>query len=296
MLSRDLGRAPARQWVNRRPPTVLTGPPVSSPYRRLTPRRCPPPFPRVGGARAGSRAESVSERPPRRRYHVPAGTWDVERIILALRDWAELVGDPPRVLDWCPVERSEPTYRAHLWERHYPRWPEHSTVSHALGSWRQALIAAELPVDRPPLALPLQDRIAAARIMHAQGLAHAEIAAELGVHPNVIGKYLHAHLCKCGENYVVVGRLCTTCANRRAPARSWTREDLLAAILRWSDLEGRPPDQRAVADWARYKQSLGARIPRLADRKGRPARLRLLEPGSEGRRHHACASNRSHES
>lgn len=183
----------------------------------------------------------MSERPPRRRYHVPAGTWDVERIILALRDWAELVGDPPRVLDWCPVERSEPTYRAHLWERHYPRWPEHSTVSHALGSWRQALIAAELPVDRPPLALPLQDRIAAARIMHAQGLAHAEIAAELGVHPNVIGKYLHAHLCKCGENYVVVGRLCTTCANRRAPARSWTREDLLAAILRWSDLEGRPP-------------------------------------------------------
>ena len=128
----------------------------------------------------------------------------------------------------------------------------------ALGSWRQALIAAELPVDRPPLVLALQDRIAAARSLHARGLARGEIAAELGVHPSVISKYLYAHLCKCGQSYVVVGRLCTPCANRRAPARSWTREDLLAAIQRWSDLEGRSPTSeqwqtgpRTSARWQR---------------------------------------------
>jgi hypothetical protein len=111
----------------------------------------------------------VSDGPPTRRYHVPPSTWNAERIIAALRDWADLVGDPPRVLDWCPVERSEQLYRAQVWERHYPRWPEASTVVRTLGSWRQALITAGLPVDRPPLVLPmpLQDRIRAAHSMRA---------------------------------------------------------------------------------------------------------------------------------
>jgi hypothetical protein len=92
----------------------------------------------------------MSGRPPTRRQHVPPRTWNAERLAIALRDWTELVGEPPRVLDWCPADRSDGRYRASLWERHYPRWPEASTVVRTLGSWRDGLIAAGLPVDRPP--------------------------------------------------------------------------------------------------------------------------------------------------
>ena len=163
-----------------------------------------------------------------------------------MRDWNALVGDPLRVLDWCPVERSTPGYRAELWELHYPRWPEASTVTRTSGSWRQALLRAELPVDRPPLPLALQDRITAAHRMREQRLTHIEIAAELGVHAKVVGQYLRARLCDCGNNYVVIGERCNTCANRRGPTRDWTPEELTAAIQRWRDLEGRPPRS---AEW-----------------------------------------------
>ena len=183
----------------------------------------------------------MSERPPTKRYHVPAGTWSAERIVDSLRDWAELVGQAPRVLDRCPVERSGTGYRARLWERHYPRWPEASTVVRYFGSWRKGLIAAGLPVDRPPLELPLQERIQAARRMRAQRLSYREIAAELGVYPDVVGQYLRAHLCECGRNYVVVGSRCQECARHRARRHEWTRQEALEAIVRWSEVEGRAP-------------------------------------------------------
>jgi hypothetical protein len=96
-------------------------------------------------------------------------------------------------------------------------------VVRAFGSWREGLIAAGLPVDRPPLSLALQERIAAARSMGAQGVSRAEIAAELGVYVDVVGKYLRARLCECGESYVVVGRRCNRWANRRGPVRAWMR-------------------------------------------------------------------------
>jgi hypothetical protein len=108
-----------------------------------------------------------------------------------------------------------------------PRWPEASTVKGTFGSWGEALIAG-LPVNRPPPALALQDRIPSGAqqpgsppltaCAHKVVLSYPDIAAELGVHPNVIGKYLHAHLCdERRRTYVVVAQRCPACANRRDP-------------------------------------------------------------------------------
>jgi hypothetical protein len=201
---------------------------------------------RDGRRRSVVAARGGDGRPPTRPYHVAPGSWNATAIAGALLDWAEMHREPPRVLDWCPVERSQPRYRAQVWAEHYPRWPEASTVVRICGSWRGALLAAGLPVDRPPLTLPLQRRIAAARTMRAAGLTHVEIAAELGVHRSVVGTYMRAHLCDCGQSYVVVGWRCNGCANRRSPTRRWTRKELVDALRRWAQLEGRAPTS---TDW-----------------------------------------------
>jgi len=184
----------------------------------------------------------MSDGPPTRLHHVSGGTWSAEQIKKAFQDWTQLVGEAPRVLDWCPVERTSPGYHAHLWERHYPRWPEASTVARYFGFWRAGLIAAGLPVDRPPLELPLQERIQAAHRMRAQRLSRREIAVDLGVHTRTVSNYLSAHLCQCGYNYVVVGTVCETCAvRRRLRTHEWTHERVLQAILDWAELDGGPP-------------------------------------------------------
>ena len=243
----------------------------------------------AGPKRDGRRRSVVAARggdghPPTRPYHVAPGSWNATSIAGALLDWAEMHREPPRVLDWCPVERSQPGYRAQVWAEHYARWPEASTVVRICGSWRGALLAAGLPVDRPPLTLPLQRRIAAARTMRAAGLTHVEIAAELGVHRSVVGTYMRAHLCDCGQSYVVVGWRCNGCANRRGPTRPWTRKELVDALRRWAQLEGGAPtstDWRSGEGGCERWQREYPRWPSVKQVEG----IRIMERGAEGGGH-----------
>jgi DNA-binding NarL/FixJ family response regulator len=68
-------------------------------------------------------------------------------------------------------------------------------VAHYHGTFGAALLAAGLPGGRPPLELPLNERVDAARRMAAAGFSAETIAGELGVHAGTVGTYLRAHMC-----------------------------------------------------------------------------------------------------
>ena len=71
------------------------------------------------------RGRSASPR-PRRGRNPPPGTWNRERIVVALRDWKHTVGEPPRSYDWSPpLARAlgRESARSRRWDAEHPRWP-----------------------------------------------------------------------------------------------------------------------------------------------------------------------------
>lgn len=62
----------------------------------------------------------------RRERRAPAGTWNPERVIAALRDWAREFGEPPRIYEWSvAVARAVESEdgRVRRWAAEHPRWP-----------------------------------------------------------------------------------------------------------------------------------------------------------------------------
>jgi hypothetical protein len=184
--------------------------------------------------------------------------WSAERVLDALRDWANLVGEAPRIHEWCAASATAlgvESRRSRLWEQQHPRWPSATTVVGYHGSWRGALIAAGLPADRPPLELSVNERVDTARRLHAAGISQAAIAAELALHPRTIRRYLRATSCGCGQGWVVKGTVCQACAQRRAVHRvSWTADEVTRAITDWAQLEAAPP---SMADWKQGRNARG---------------------------------------
>ena len=173
--------------------------------------------------------------------------WSRQRIIAAVRDWSEAVGQPPRSYQWSPA-----TARSlglvddfvRRWEREWPRWPGADTVRRYFGGWSRGLTAAGFP-RRPPPELTVRERVETAGRMRTAGETTQAIAGHLGVHATTVRSYLRAGSCPgCGEP-VIRSQRCLRCALERSrPA--WTRHEILAAIRAWAHETGRPPSS---TDW-----------------------------------------------
>jgi len=129
-------------------------------------------------------------------------------------------------------------------------------VAHYHRTWGAALLVAGLAGGREPLELSLNERVEAARRMAAAGFSAAQIGEEVGVCGGTVGRYLRAHTCRCGRNWVVRATRCGQCAREHAalsaPPR-WERADVIEALKRWGELEGCAP---------RSEQWLGGRHAR----------------------------------
>lgn len=81
-----------------------------------------------------------------------AGERARERVLTALREWAELYGRPPSATDWNPSAwgHYSPERRALMEDRHSARkWPHLSGVQTLFGSWNEAIEAAGFDPVKP---------------------------------------------------------------------------------------------------------------------------------------------------
>jgi Homing endonuclease associated repeat len=83
-------------------------------------------------------------------------SWSEQRVLEAIRDWADLTGSPPTLADWSPAH-APPEHEGAARYRSAPgRWPSASTVAARFGSLGAAIEAAALgrargqPDGRPP--------------------------------------------------------------------------------------------------------------------------------------------------
>jgi hypothetical protein len=192
---------------------------------------------------------------PRRGYprwfYTRGGTWDAERIVAAMREWASETGAPPRSWEWCPGAARSAGLMSDAdskWEREHPRWPGNTTVYRYFSSWPAALEAAGLPpFVRHNYELPLAERVARAQAMSAAGASVSEIMEEIGVGRVAVYRYFKAHPCSnCAGPVLSDVALCHRCATRRGNPKRWSARELLDAVAAWEELEGRPP---TVFDW-----------------------------------------------
>jgi hypothetical protein len=70
--------------------------------------------------------------------------WSEQRVLEAIRDWADLTGAPPTLADWSPAHARAGHEGSALYRSEPGRWPSASTVSARFGSVRAAVEAAGL--------------------------------------------------------------------------------------------------------------------------------------------------------
>ncbi|MHB2000936.1 MAG: homing endonuclease associated repeat-containing protein [Solirubrobacteraceae bacterium] len=204
--------------------------------------------------RADAARPITPRRSTTRHHYTHAGSWDERRIVAALREWASEVGEPPRTYEWCPGSARSAGLIGPgecKWEREHPRWPGNTTVYRYFVSWGAALEAAGIEPRHPGSPEgTLAERVDAATRMYAAGERVRAIADTLRVSPQTARTYLRAHPCQeCAAPVVGDGKLCSRCATRKGNPMRWSREGGIAAVRRWTRLEGQAPrniDWRAM--------------------------------------------------
>jgi hypothetical protein len=181
-------------------------------------------------------------RPPGVVPAVDPRTWEPERIIAALRDWATGAGRAPRAYEWSSTG---PRAAAARWVAEHPRWPSAGTVIHHFGGWSAGLRAAGLPGLEIEHELPRDARVLTAQALRASGETVRSIAAQLGVHERTVHRYLRAAVCRECGGPALYGERCLHCAPRRGPAAD--RDEIIAALRAWEARFGAPPRR---SDWS----------------------------------------------
>jgi hypothetical protein len=87
--------------------------------------------------------------------------WSQEEVVVAVRKWVRLEGNPPRQADWRPVRYGG----AERWEAEFPDWPPSRASEVIFGGWSQMLETAGIQA-RAPLWAP--EEILAALRAYAQ--------------------------------------------------------------------------------------------------------------------------------
>jgi hypothetical protein len=199
----------------------------------------------------------------------PRGTWNRERVIEALKDWAREFGEPPMRQELSPAgaEWLASPHREHAqrWMQEHPRWPSAAAASSYFDSWADALRAAGLPVRYAhDFDLPLAERVGAALRMDAAGHTAATIAHELGVTPGTVYKYLRASMCPdCGAPVVTpTATRCPACSARENIKPRFDREETIALMRAWADETGDAPMTPEWMPTADQRTKWGSEYPR----------------------------------
>lgn len=78
-------------------------------------------------------------------YRAEHTVWTKDRVVLAIREWAQFYGEPPAAADWDPWRarvKLGDEMRARRFERDRGRWPSFIAAVDRFGSWNAALEAA----------------------------------------------------------------------------------------------------------------------------------------------------------
>jgi hypothetical protein len=199
----------------------------------------------------------------------PRGTWNRERVIEALKDWAREFGEAPLRQELSPAGAewlaSPHRERAQRWMQEHPRWPGGGAVSIYFDSWADALRAAGLPVRYThEFDLPLAERVGAALRMDAAGHSTATIADELGVSQGSVYKYLRASMCPdCGAPVVTpTAKRCPACAAREKVQPRFDRQETIALMRTWAQETGQAPMTPEWLPTADQRTKWGSEYPR----------------------------------
>ena len=173
----------------------------------------------------------------------PPGSWTDERILVALRDWAQAFGRAPRSYEWTAAPhggRLSPG--SVVWSRLHPRWPAKATVCRHFQRWSQALEAAGLPARTIAPGHGRTDRVLAARVLARDGATIRQIAQALEISPRTARDYLRAGVCAdCGGPVITAADLCPSCAVHAWQGPTWAAGEVLGAMAEWTAQVGRTP-------------------------------------------------------
>jgi Homing endonuclease associated repeat len=194
--------------------------------------------------------------------HRPArDRWSPALVVEALRAWTAELGRPPRRVEWSGEHAGRGGDAQRKWMREYPRWPSSSCAADHFGSWSAALEAAGLAARGRRFESSVAERVLEARRLAAAGLSVREIAGRLRVSVSSAYNYLAAAGCPSCRGPVTKpgAERCSSCLRSEATVpRTWTRDEVRAAVCDWHELTGSPPsyrewtpDQREPTRWVR---------------------------------------------
>lgn len=123
-----------------------------------------------------------------RRHQKENGPWPRERVIEAIRAWAERYGAPPAAPDWNPAQARWFGHPEKVERFRGGEWPSTTTVAKRFGSWAAGIEAAGFPRPRPGVrpSDAGMDLCMEIRLRYEGGESAYALAREYGCHSNTI--------------------------------------------------------------------------------------------------------------